>query len=523
MINYKCNAISAHPIFTAVCLRRPKCLHLLLRTQKLSDVGYEDRIKKALNLAIFSTYESLGDVGSLEKVVETLLLESKIGQKIVNAIDESTGLTPFMNCITFIMSKKFGAVTHSAVTNILTMLIKAGASMSQSRMLVPPLVYACEAKLDHTVISLMLERGANPNGYAGNCGQTCLNTAIINGQTRTVMILLDHGVDVNVMGPNGKKPFTLAYEQKNKTLTKTIFEQATFRFDETDFVNINVPVVLHKVSPEDKYYSYFERKFRCEEHKMVKEPGLDFLDILFQLAMEGDIAKLKENLDKCGNHDLNTQNKSGMTLLHIAAMNNDVDMVELLLKSGAKVEVKDSSGKNGFLHAAKMSNSLEILDLLVSYGGNVNIKGTRGRTALFEAAQANRIENVEYLCCAGADANIGEERNGTTPIHLVAQENNINILEILLKTSTTDVNRRNIFGAGPLHYAAKHDAVKAALLLISKGALINIECGIKCNTPLHVASACNSTTVAQVLVEKGANVSKANKHQETPLFLAAMS
>ncbi len=276
-------------------------------------------------------------------------------------------------------------------------------------------------------------------------------------------------------------------------------------------------------SPEEKYYSF--KKENNATNDLITKNNCKTGPRLIQLVLSGDSDKLIDLLENTASLGINVQGLKGMTALHIATIRNDIDMVELLLKNGAKTDVKDASGNCPLAYAARLSNTLEIMDLMISHGANVNETGLMGKTALFEAVQSARIENVEYLCAdKNVSANLGESTTGTTPLHLMAQEDNTLMIDILSSScATTSIDDLNIFGAGPLHYAAKSDSEKAAKLLLWKGASVNLKCTILGNTPLHVAAACNSSKVALMLIDKGAHVNAKNGEQETPLFLAAMT
>ena len=59
----------------------------------------------------------------------------------------------------------------------------------------------------------------------------------------------------------------------------------------------------------------------------------------------------------------------GRTPLHFAARDNEVEMVELLLKHGADVNAKQNSGLTP-LRVAMRNNAVEAADLLHSYDGH---------------------------------------------------------------------------------------------------------------------------------------------------------
>ena len=61
---------------------------------------------------------------------------------------------------------------------------------------------------------------------------------------------------------------------------------------------------------------------------------------------------------------------------------------------------------SGPLHAAALNNNLDIINLLISANPNVNATNSLGQTALHISAQYGYIDIVRSLLNAGADKNI---------------------------------------------------------------------------------------------------------------------
>ena len=75
-------------------------------------------------------------------------------------------------------------------------------------------------------------------------------------------------------------------------------------------------------------------------------------------------------------------------------------------------------GYDGFtaLHYASICGNLELSELLVSSGANVNIRNSYGFTALHDASIYGRLEIVQLLLCQGADMSI-RDNDGITALH----------------------------------------------------------------------------------------------------------
>lgn len=90
-----------------------------------------------------------------------------------------------------------------------------------------------------------------------------------------------------------------------------------------------------------------------------------------------------------------------------AVKKKDIEKVKELLNKGVDdIDKKDKYNMNPLLHAAEQS-STEIMELLLKNGANVNIQGySNGLTALFFAVHECNIEAIKLLLQFGADVNI---------------------------------------------------------------------------------------------------------------------
>jgi len=84
------------------------------------------------------------------------------------------------------------------------------------------------------------------------------------------------------------------------------------------------------------------------------------LSPLCNAVVQGDLETVKKMVEF--GSDVN-EKSNGMTPLMIAARYNRVEIVELLLKNGANISLKDSNGKTALQHAER-SNAKETVAIL---------------------------------------------------------------------------------------------------------------------------------------------------------------
>jgi ankyrin repeat protein len=146
--------------------------------------------------------------------------------------------------------------------------------------------------------------------------------------------------------------------------------------------------------------------------------------------------------------------KFGNTPLHLAALNNQLEVARLLIANGADVNAlsKKSVRNVGMtpLHAALLSfHHKEMVDLLISRGADVNAGDTLKQTPLHYAVRNDLKADVELLLANGAEVN-SRDIHSATPLHWAVQSHYLDMVELLV-ANDADINA--ISGCTPLALA----------------------------------------------------------------------
>lgn len=128
-------------------------------------------------------------------------------------------------------------------------------------------------------------------------------------------------------------------------------------------------------------------------------------------AFKGDIARIKALLGKGA--DINGQDMAGRTALHLAVLNERVDVVRTLLEAGAEVDITDQ--RFGFrpLHLSARKGNAGVSELLVRYGADLDAQSLRGKTALHLAVINGHLAVVTILLKYLARVDICDSNNRT--------------------------------------------------------------------------------------------------------------
>lgn len=150
-----------------------------------------------------------------------------------------------------------------------------------------------------------------------------------------------------------------------------------------------------------------------------------------------------------------------LTVLHAACLTSTSVIVDVLLKHGARSNVRDSSG-NIAIHYACNSNidAVEKVQALINTDKKyTHVRGEYGYQPLHLASVTGDPEVALLLLGHGADIEAVDEGGGT-PLHVAAYCNNPACVTALLSWKA-DINRRDDEGHTPLHTAVGRGSYEA--------------------------------------------------------------
>lgn len=250
--------------------------------------------------------------------------------------------------------------------------------------------------------------------------------------------------------------------------------------------------------------------------------------------------------------DVNLASKAGLTCLHLAAKIGNVEIVRELMKSGAdvncrercqsitpmhialsrgkalKIVLEDNSLLTKFLRSPRQNTSANykaVFFCLIKNGADVKSVSKDGRNA-FHFALGEKFTDVDImktLLDSEIDVNAEEYDTRMTPL-LVASRQADDETMIKLVRAGADVNALSSDGESSLHLAIEYcgDWLAIVRLLLRYGADINCKDFINNFTPLHVAAYCKGRVdVIKELINAGADVNATTKDGRNSLHLAA--
>ena len=119
-----------------------------------------------------------------------------------------------------------------------------------------------------------------------------------------------------------------------------------------------------------------------------------FSNALFNLIRTNNIQKFEEII-KENKSLINKLNNNGLSLLHILVIKNNIKLIELLLNNGADVNIKSLKKKRTPLHFAyiyQKNESNELINLLLKYGAKEDILDNDNKKPLEYKKNLNKIK-----------------------------------------------------------------------------------------------------------------------------------
>ena len=220
----------------------------------------------------------------------------------------------------------------------------------------------------------------------------------------------------------------------------------------------------------------------------------------FQLACnKGQVDVVKTFLKFPKNVDFNETDRflNHTAFLNVCFSGSSTKIVELLIDnaetSNIDLDVATSSGRSG-LHLASVNEQLEIVEILLKRGINVNAVMTNGQTAFHRACIRGRFKVVELFLKYAEDSNLNrKDNNGWTGFDWACKKDHANIVKILLQNASKlgiEVNTRDTNGVTRLHHACNSGHVAIVRAFIEHKKEANIDLNVKDNygwTPLDFA------------------------------------
>ncbi|XP_055906296.1 E3 ubiquitin-protein ligase mind-bomb isoform X1 [Eupeodes corollae] len=255
-------------------------------------------------------------------------------------------------------------------------------------------------------------------------GHTALQAASQNGHIEVIQVLLRHSVDVEIEDKDGDRAV----------------HHAAFG-DE--------PAVIEILSKAGADLNARNKRRQTALHIAVNKGHLNVVKTLLSLGChpslqdsEGDTplhdAISKEHDEMLSllldfGADITLTNNNGFNALHHAALKGNPSAMKILLTKTSRPWIVEEKKDDGYtaLHLAALNNHVEIAELLVHMGkANMDRQNVNLQTALHLAVERQHVQIVKLLVQEGANLNI-PDKDGDTPLHEALRHHTLSQLKQL--------------------------------------------------------------------------------------------
>lgn len=267
-------------------------------------------------------------------------------------------------------------------------------------------------------------------------------------------------------------------------------------------------------------------------HELIRNGLLDYPEVL---RLTPDIGI-----------DMHERNDNGYTAFLSAVRQNNIDHVRVLLDHGSDMYARSQTKFKTALHMAASSGYVDIIELLLNRGFRIDSVDEDGNTALHLACRENKVEAAAMLLNHGINPNLGNKK-GETSLHVAVRGRIINIVKLLLygkditqlesKSSPPpvsheievvhsmnenglNINATDSIGRTPLHYAVERQSSTCFIMLMDHNANINAT-DEKGKSPFYLAIETYAIDIVKLMIGVGADVTAQFPDGTTPLHLAA--
>lgn len=397
----------------------------------------------------------------------------------------------------------------------------------------------CAAEMDNgELVEYLLSIGAD-SSIRNRCGDTAIHIAVNNKCAIAAGILAKIGNDIFTKDAVGESAIVIALSKGGAVMSAVINETTAQILDSSantilhyivlagneaaldDYIRKNLP--LSPQNSEGK--TPLMLAWNQAGSFAVVKAGAKLVLAGARLT-QGDLSYFESAL-KSG--DMMMRFSSGQTPLYIAATRGHAGVVAYIVKelparsfAGTLSSILSVRGKNGEtpLHKAVLGGNLDVVRLLLESGADANISDDTGRTpALLPVSGSDRYEIFRVLLEHGASFSL-TDKNGNGIFHVASESGyEKKLLEFFLQ-SNIPVDKKNNKGVTPLSIAVERKNPEHILFYTKNGADINSYDNAH-SSPLTKALSDDSCEMTKLLVTK-ASVGLRDEHKNSLLEIAVM-
>ncbi|KAL3853732.1 hypothetical protein ACJMK2_017249, partial [Sinanodonta woodiana] len=295
-----------------------------------------------------------------------------------------------------------------------------------------------------------------------NKGTTAVHYAATGGNLQILMALLEKGLDITAQNNYGENVLHFSATTNHVLMIKYLLESCTDLLKHTT-----------KIGRTPLHYAASQGDVSLIEALMQAGSDINARDnegsnVLHLAALNKNVSTV-DYLLKTYPHLAQDIMNDEHDVLHLCARGGSISVMELLLQEGLDIKARSRCG-NTVLHVAALSKQLEMVNYLIKkYPQLIHMTENQGFTALHGAAQAGDVQVMQSLINAGSDI-LARSTDGTNVFHMAVSHDRLLAVQYLMDKFPKLVQLHNEkFGYTALHYACERCGVPMFKTLIRAG------------------------------------------------------
>ena len=330
-----------------------------------------------------------------------------------------------------------------------------------------PVLILAAAGGKYAVAELLINEGANLRS-SDSKGNTILHLLAASTRKEALALMelaIDKRADINALNFKSPRqtPAEIAVSKGNIAVLELLMRKGV----DADYTFGNKPMAV---------YAYDAGQIKVMKYIIEKGANIDSentsKDTLLHMAvLNNDITTVKFLAEKKAS--LDRKGSMGRTALFMAVDKGYLKIAEFLLQSGCSANTVDYSGKNLMHLFAAGKNNGKTIAAFSRYGIDINKKDSSGTTPILAAINGKRWENVQSLIDAGSEFKFVDSSEKTLLVKAIETKNSS--LALYLIGKGIDVKKKDTSERTALHAAAGLQGKEWDKILIS---IIQEGCGV---------------------------------------------
>ena len=286
------------------------------------------------------------------------------------------------------------------------------------------------------------------------------------------------------------------------------------RYDIFDWIIANYQTEKLQISTAVAYANWPAFLFCAANGADIRDTNFDYTSALHWAAYWG-IPYVMEVCLSDSRAQIDYVDGYKMTPLIWAALEGNIDMIEMLLKKGAKLDACPTTTP---LIEAVRNGHQEAAEYLLSQGDDIEMSDKYGFTVLHVVPFYGNVQFAQMLLDNGAILDAESDKK-QTPLHIAAKHGSLQLCKLFLKKGA-EIDAQDINEETPLFYAVRNNQPAIVKFLVNNGADITIK-NSKKNQVIHIAAKVGNEETVIFLLTKGANPREVGYDNRQPIEYAA--